>query len=138
MLSDDAYDIIFTIIHWEYDKIREWCTTKYKLKTTRGGYFYVDLKIKCLQLLSWWATDLTLRGKHIVLADFDATIMADFIDEDKLDYKDGKKYPNIEKSDKFLHSKWVAWEDMVYTYFTSMKNSRGVPITYGIRKTPSP
>ena len=37
-----------------------------------------------------------------------------FIDESKLDYEDGKKYPDIEKTDKFSHSKWVTWEEMVY------------------------
>ena len=64
---------------------------------------------------------MTLRGKHIVLDDFDANIMADCIDETKLDYEDGKKYPETEKTDKFSHIKWVAWEDMVYTYFTATK-----------------
>ena len=71
-------------------------------------------KIKCLQELAWWAIYSTLRGKHIVLVDFDATVMEYFIDESKLDYEDGKKYPDIEKTDKFSHSKWVTWEEMVY------------------------
>ena len=43
---------------------------------------------------------MTLRGKHMVLADFDASMMADCIVEVKLDYEDGKKYPYIEKPDK--------------------------------------
>ena len=51
---------------------------------------------------------MTLRSKQIVLADFDATIMAYFIDEEKLDYEDVKKDPDIEKLDKFSHIKWVA------------------------------
>ena len=42
-------------------------------------------------------------------------MMADCIDEAKLDYKDGKKEPDIENPDKFSHSKWVAWGEMVYT-----------------------
>ena len=88
--------------------------------------------------MTWWATKLTLQGEHIVLADFDATMMADFIDEEKLYYKYGKKDPYIEKTDKLSHSKWLAWEEMVYTYFTDMKNSRGVPLTYVIRKNPAP
>ena len=71
---------------------------------------------------------MTLRGKHIVLADFDATTMADCIYEAKLDYEDGKKDLYIEKPDKFLHSKWVAWEEMVYTYFTAMKTSDEYPL----------
>ena len=79
---------------------------------------------RCLQALACWATNLTLRGKHIVLADFDATMMADCIDEANLNYEDGKKDPDIKKTDKFSHSKWVAWEEMVYTYFTATKKSR--------------
>ena len=63
MLSDDGYDTISTIIHCNYSDICEWCTTNSKLTTTRGGYSYGDRKIKCLQALAWWATNLTLRGE---------------------------------------------------------------------------
>ena len=66
-------------------------------------------------MLECWATNLTLRGKHIFLADFDANMMADCIYETKLDYEVGNKDPDIKKPDYFSHSKWVAWEDMVYT-----------------------
>ena len=61
--------------------------------------------------------------------------MSDCIDEEKLDYEDGEKDPETEKPDNFSHSKWLAWEGMVYTYFTAMKNSQGVPLEYVIRKT---
>ena len=84
VLYDDRYDTIYTIIHWKYEKIHEWCTTKSNLKTTRGGASYGDQKIKCLQVLAWWATDFTVRGKQILLADFDDTMMAYCIDEAKL------------------------------------------------------
>ena len=60
------------------------------------------------------------------------------IDEAKLEYEDWKKDPHTEKPDNFSHSKWVAWEEMVYTYFTAIENSQGVPLTYVIHKTPSP
>ena len=110
MLSNDGYDTISTIIHWNYDEICEWCTINYKLKTTRVGASYGDQKIYCLQALSWWATDLNLRGKQIVISDFDVTMMSNCIDEANLDYKDRKKDPSIEKHDKFSHSKWVSWE----------------------------
>ena len=42
-------------------------------------------KIKFLQTLAWWVIDLTLRGKHIVLDEFYATMMEYCIDEEKLD-----------------------------------------------------
>ena len=66
VLSNDGYDTISTIINCKCDKIRECFTTKSKLKTSRGGDSYEDRKIKCLQTLSWWATNLTLGGKNIV------------------------------------------------------------------------
>ena len=55
-----------------------------------------------------------------------------------MDYKDGKKYPDIEKPNNFSHSKWVAGEDIVYTYSIAMKNRQGLPLSYIIRKSPSP
>ena len=94
VLSDDGYDTIFTIIHWKYDTIREWCKTKFKLKTTRGRASHGEQKIKCIHALAWWATDFNLSGKHIDLADFDGTMMSYCIDEAKLDYKDVEKYPD--------------------------------------------
>ena len=36
--------------------------------------------------------------------------MKDCIDEEKLDYKDEKKDPDINKPCKFSHIKWVAWD----------------------------
>ena len=105
VLSDDGYDTINTIIHWKYDKIRKFCTTNSNLTTIRRENSYGDQKIKCLQALAWWVTNLTLRGQHIFLADFDAFIMEDYIDEAKLDYEDGKKYPYTKKPDKFSNSK---------------------------------
>ena len=72
VLSNDGYDTISTIIHVKHGKIREWCTTKSKLTTTRGGAFYGDQAIKCLQALSWWAISLTLRGTQVVLSEFES------------------------------------------------------------------
>ena len=120
LLSYNGYDTISTIIYWKYDNICEWCTTKSKLTTTRGGASYGDQKIECLQTLTWWATNLTLRDKHIVLADFDVIMMVYCIYEAKLYYEDGKKDPEIKKPDNFSHSKWVSGEEMVYTYFTAI------------------
>ena len=81
---------------------------------------------------------MTLRVKHIFSAQFDATMIVDCIDEAKLDYEDGKKDEYIKKPDKFSNIKWAAWEEMVYTNFTAVNNSRGVPLACVIRKTPSP
>ena len=63
VLSDDGYDTIYNIIHWKYDEICEWCATKYKLATNRGGATCGYRKINFIQELEWLATDLTLWGK---------------------------------------------------------------------------
>ena len=81
---------------------------------------------------------MIIRCKHIALADFDATKIEDCIDEADLDYEDWKKDPYINKLDRFSRRKWVAWEDMVYTYFTAMKKIQGVHLACIIHKTPSP
>ena len=115
VLSGDVYYTMSTIINWMYEDIRDWCTAKSKLTTTRGGASYGDQKIKFLQALAHWATNFILRCKQIVLDDFYTTIMADFIDEAKLDYEYGKMDPDTGKPDKFSHSKWVAQQEMVHT-----------------------
>ena len=38
VLSDDGYDTISTIIHCNYDKISEWCTTKSTLRNLISSY----------------------------------------------------------------------------------------------------
>ena len=81
---------------------------------------------------------MTIRDKHIVLVDLDDTMTEDYIDEEKLDYKDGKKDPDTKKTDKFSHIQWVTLEEVVYTYFTAMKKISGVPLSYVIRNTPTP
>ena len=97
VLSNDGYDTMSTIIHCKFDKIREFCTTRSKLKAPRVRTYDGYQKTNCLQALAWWATNLTLRGKHIVLSDFDTTMTSACIYETKLDYADGKKDPDIEK-----------------------------------------
>ena len=60
-----------------------------------------------------------------------------FIYEEELDYENRKKYPDIEKPDKLSHRKLVSWEEVVYNYFTNMKNSQGSPLEYFTWKNPS-
>ena len=51
VLSNDEYYTISTIINWKYNETYEWCTTKYKVTTTKGRTFYGDRKTKCLKAL---------------------------------------------------------------------------------------
>ena len=51
------------------------------------------------------------------------------------DTRDGKG--ELIKPREFSHEKWTQWEDSIYNYFNSIKNSCGVHLYYVIRKDTS-
>ena len=78
-------------------------------------------------------TDLTLRGKIIDLNNFKTDIIADAIEESRIDFEDTKDGKGgLSKPKEFSHEKWTQWEDSIYNYFASRENSRGVPLSYVI------
>ena len=87
VLVDDGYDSQESVIYWKYTYIKEWCKLKAKITASRGGIYYGDRKIKCLQELAWWVTDLTLQGKIIDLKNFKTDILADAIEESQIYFK---------------------------------------------------
>lgn len=134
ILQEDGYDTIDCLIHWKFSDIRDWCELKTKLPATRGGVTYGDRKIKVLQALAWWATDRHLRGKPINLNELDRNQLEICIEEAQLEHDDSKKSHDTEKPSKFTHDTWTVWEESVYNYLHMLRNSRGVPLYYVIRK----
>ena len=60
-----------------------------------SGISFVDRKIKCLQALAWWVTNLTLQGDNIYLNHFNSDALSDAIEESQLNFyntRDGKGY----------------------------------------------
>ena len=41
---------------------------------------------------------------------------------------------SVDKQDKFSYEKWIKWEELVYTYFDSQRNSKRIPLSYVIGK----
>ena len=66
-----GYNNAESIIHWKFDNNRNWSTDKAKLINDQGRCSYDDRKIKFLQGLVYWITDLSMRVNPIVLTDFD-------------------------------------------------------------------
>ena len=78
---------------------------------------------------------MTLRVKSIYLNNFKTDIIADAIEDSRLDFEDtidGKG--EVSKPREFSHKYWNQWDDSIYNYFASSKNSRGVPLFCVIRK----
>ena len=81
---------------------------------------------------------MTLRGKIIDLNQFKTDIISDSIDEFRIDFEDTRDVKGeLSKPKEFSHEKWTQWEENIYNYFASQKNSRGVPLSYSIRKDTS-
>ena len=74
--------------------------------------------------------DLTLRGKLIDLNNFKTDIIYDAIEDSRLDFEDTRDGKGgLSKAKELSHEKWTQWEDSIYKYFASRKNSRGVPLS---------
>ena len=138
VLVDNGYDSQEYFLYWKFTDIKECFPLKANIPASRGGVSYGDRKIKCLQALDWWVTYLTMRGKIIDINNFENDILAGAIEESRIDFEDttdGKG--GLSKPKEFSHEKWTQWEDSIYNYFVSTKNSRGVPLSYVIRKDSS-
>ena len=76
----------------------------------RGGVSYGDRKIKCLQALNWWVVDLTLWGKITDLNNFKTDIIADTIEDSRIDFEDTRyRKGDLSKPKEFSHEKWNQW-----------------------------
>ena len=70
-----------------------------------------------------------LRGKVVDLNKFKTDIITDDIEESRVDFKDTiDRKGGLSNSKEFSHEKLYQWEDIIYNYFTSIKNSHGVPL----------
>ena len=96
----DGYDSQESVIYWEFIDIKEWFQIKAKIPTSRGEVSYGDRKIKLLQALAWWVTDLTLWGKITDINNLKTDIIADSIEDSRFDFedtRDGKGGPSKSK-----------------------------------------
>ena len=41
---------------------------------------------------------------------------------------------DLDKPEKFSHEKWIQWEESMYNYLSSVKNTYDIPLVYVIRK----
>ena len=90
VLVDNGYKSQESVLYWKFTYIKNCCELKSNIPASRGGIYYGDSKIRCLQALSWWVTYLTLRGKIIDLNHFNTDFLADAIEESWIGFEDTK------------------------------------------------
>ena len=129
-----GYSTLRDLDQWGYKDIKDWCHNMARVTLNRGGRTFGDLKIKQLQAISWYVTDTLLRGQVIDVNEFRAQ-PGEYRMRAEFDYNNSQdKTVTVDKPAKFEYKKWIGWEESVYRYFDSIKNTRGVPLSYVIRK----
>ena len=87
-MVDNGYENQESVLYWKFTDINKWCHLKANIPVSCGGIYFVDRRIKCLQALAWWVTGLMLRGKIIDMNNLKTDILADAIEESRLDFED--------------------------------------------------
>lgn len=132
-LYKHGYTKLDSLKFWEFKQIRKWCEGIASAKSTTLRVTFGDYRIKMLQGLAWFVTDAELRGvSDIRISDF-IDNKDDWYLQAQLHYdKEGE--PSIDKPSKFKYEDWVHWEESLYLYLDSIKNQKGIPMSYVIRK----
>lgn len=134
VLVNDGYEVAQDLSYWSYEDITAWVTHKEKTKAGNQSIQFGDMKRKSLIGLAWWVTEKVRCGEVINLDDFDDEARLLSISEAKIEFDEKKVESQATKPEKFKYSEWTEWEKSVYTYLLSIKNGRGVPLAYVIRK----
>ena len=88
VLVDSGYDIQYLVLYWKFTDIKDWYQLKPRIPANSGGIYDGDRKIKGLQALDWWVTNLTLQCKNIDLNRFKTETLAYAIEESWIDFED--------------------------------------------------
>ena len=139
-LSFDGYDTTPDLVDWTYSEISNYCKEKSSRTQARGGTNWPDRKKKDLQGLAFYVTQRSLEGTQVDVTTLDPNGVHELtlrtvreyyeaakIAEDKGDEMEKKK-PDTLKSDD-----WVQWEKSLIHYLNSIRNRKGVPLSYVIR-----
>ena len=116
------------------DDITSWISSVARLAVNRGGVTFPTVRTRKLCALNYWINRKLLRGKPVLVADFNAGALAqamtDFPIMDMM--RDAKD--SLDKPESFTYNKWVDWQDSVITYLKGKKNiTKNIPLYYVIR-----
>ena len=121
------------------EDIQSWIEVVSKRTAARGGVIIPSVRARRLCALNFWVNRMTLRGKTILAADFDA----DALTKAMTDYPvmDMMKTSDIvaNRPVAFSYDQWVDWQESVVTYLKGTKNiTKDIPLYYIIRPTDPP
>ena len=133
---DEGYDSLTEFIYWYHEDVKAWCTGKTKLSPTRGGCSFGDPKIKNIQALAYWATDLHKRGVAFIPRTFTPDILVEYKKLLRVQQLASKQSSDVEIPKPLQNEKWETWETALNNYLMSRKGVNDVPLAYVIRQIP--
>ena len=134
LMEQGGYDTLHSMYNWRYKDIYKWCTSMSGLNINRGGRTFQQNRMRQLQGIAWYVTDCVRRGVQVDVDEYKGN-PDEYKDCAEVDYLEGEQDGvTVSKPEKFEYKNWIEWEESVYTYFESVKNSNNIPLVYVIRK----
>ena len=103
---DEGYDSLPEFIYWSHEDVKVYCTGKTKLPLTRGGYSFGDHKIKNIQVLTCWATDLHKRGIALIPRSFIPGILVEYKQLTRVQQLASKQSSDVETPKLLQEEEW--------------------------------
>ena len=122
-----GYSKMADLNQWKYKEISAWCHDMGILTLAQGGRTFGDLKVRQLQAIAWYVTDTLLRGQMIDVDEFKLD-PKEYRTRAAFDYTNSQSAVTLDKPAKFEYKNWISWEESVYQYLDSNKNSKVLPL----------
>ena len=138
-LITEGYDSIQELRFWDYDDITTWTANKGKLAVNRGGCVYGDPRVKSLQALAFYATDMHRRGLPLNMAAFtDATLLR-YKEMVRVDRAKKNLKSDVSPPEPLVENTiWEDWENSLINYLQTKTGIDKIPLSYVIRSNDRP
>ena len=138
-LIDEGYDALLELRFWGYDDISTWAANKGKITLVRGGCTYGDPRVKGLQALAFYATDMHRRGLPLSLINFNDAMLLKYKEMVRVDRARKTMKSDVSMPDPLIQDTiWEDWENSLINYLQAKMGIDNIPLSYVIRSDDRP
>jgi hypothetical protein len=138
-LITEGYDSLHELRFWGYEDIATWAANKGKITLLRGGCSYGDPRVKGLQALAFYATDMHRRGLPLSLINFNDEMLLKYKEMVRVDRARKGTKSDVSMPDPLVHDTiWEDWENSLINYLQAKMGIDNIPLSYVIRSDDRP
>ena len=138
-LIEEGYDSLSELRFWDYGDISSWAANKGKLTLVRGGCNYGDPRVKGLQALAFYATDMHRRGLPLSLVNFNDVLLLKYKEMVRVDRARKATKSDVSMPEPLIpDTVWEDWENSLINYLQSRLGIDSIPLSYVIRSDDRP